>query len=94
MEREVFSLAVGCSCVLCKHPMSTRTCTNTQLLPGLRTEEKTLRKDLISSLGFQEVCKYQKCTDVLAAVLGQAVHNSIHLVNRRTCYIEERRGEK
>ena len=85
MECEAFSLAVGCSCMLCEHTISTRTCSNIQLLPGLQTEEKTLTKALIPSLGFQEVCEHHKHTNLFAAVLGQTVNNSIHPVNRRTC---------
>jgi len=86
IEREAFSLAVGCSCVLCKNATSTGTCSNPQLLPGLRTEEKALRKALIPSLGFPEVCEHYKRADLLAVVRTQAVHNSTRLVNGRTCH--------
>lgn len=71
--------------VLCKHTMSTRTCSNIQQLPGRQMGEKTLRKAPTPSLGFQEVCEHHKWTDLLAVVLGQTMHNSIHFVNRRSC---------
>lgn len=68
--------------VLCKHTMSTRTCSNIQRLPGRQMGEKTLRKAPTPSLGFQEVCEHHKWTDLLAVVSGQTMHNSIHFVNR------------
>lgn len=46
-----------------------------------------IEKTSYASLGFQVVCEHHKCTDPLALVLGQAVHNSIHLVNRRTSHL-------
>lgn len=50
--------------LLCKHTVSTRTCSNIQWLPGRQMGEKTLRKTPTPSLSFQEVCEHHKCTDL------------------------------
>lgn len=46
-----------------------------------------IEKTSYASLGFQVVYEHHKCTDPSALVLGQAVHNSIHLINRRTSHL-------
>lgn len=89
MEYEGFSLTVGCSCMLCKHAVSTRTCSSIQLLPGLQTEGETERRSYSFSRfsrGLQVLCK---CTDLLPIVLRQAGHNSTHLV-KELCHLSMR----
>lgn len=86
MECEGFSLAVGCSCMLCKHAVSTRTCSIIQLLPGLQTEGETARRSYSFSRlsrGLQVSCK---CADLLPIVLRQTGRNSIHLV-KELCHL-------